>query len=327
MILHENPEIFKDAITATAQRLNIPEIYIEKDYWVTLALKAIFTSDFNDAVFKGGTALSKCYKIIQRFSEDIDLVVLRNGGENDTQLKKKIKAITGLVSTVIPEVEIDGITHKMGMIRKTAHAYKKENFAGEYGQIRENIIVEATWLGNSEPYTNAEVNCFIAEMMIDNDQEDLVEQFQLKSFSVKVLTLERTLCEKIMSLVRFSHTQHPLEDLANKIRHIYDIHLMLNNTQVANFFNSIEFDKMLVIVGSDDIQSFKNNNEWLKIHPQDAIIFSEPEKTWDAIKQPYRTSFRDLVTGKLPLEQDLIETLIEISKRLNKLEWSLNKSK
>ena len=42
------------------------------------------------------------------------------------------------------------VTHKVGMSRKTAHKYSKE-FTGDYGQIRDVIIVEATWLGYFEP--------------------------------------------------------------------------------------------------------------------------------------------------------------------------------
>jgi len=62
MNLHEDAEIFRDAIRGTANHKNIREIYIEKDYWVTYALHAIFHSDMKDvAVFKGGTSLSKCY--------------------------------------------------------------------------------------------------------------------------------------------------------------------------------------------------------------------------------------------------------------------------
>ena len=65
MRLHENVELYKDAITATAQQIHIPEIYVEKDYWVTLALYNIFSSEVgSQAVFKGGTALSKCFVFI-----------------------------------------------------------------------------------------------------------------------------------------------------------------------------------------------------------------------------------------------------------------------
>ncbi|MEA1787144.1 nucleotidyl transferase AbiEii/AbiGii toxin family protein [Arenibacter sp. GZD96] len=77
MNLHQNKDLFADAITATAQHMDILEVYVEKDYWICYALKLIFESTIKDeAIFKGGTALSKCYKYIDRFSEDIDLVVL-----------------------------------------------------------------------------------------------------------------------------------------------------------------------------------------------------------------------------------------------------------
>ncbi|KAA8474467.1 hypothetical protein F1649_22150 [Arcticibacter tournemirensis] len=133
------------------------------------------------------------------------------------------------------------------------------------------------------------------------------------------------MCEKIMSLVRFSYSDQPYVDLANKIRHIYDIHLMLENKEVATFFASSEFDEMLVKVGSDDVLSFKNNNEWLKIHPKEAMIFIDPESTWDAIKTPYRTTFRDLVTGELPSEESLIITLEKVASRLGATDWALSK--
>ncbi len=73
MKLHEDKKLFNEAIRATAQRMDILDIYIEKDYWVCFALHTIFEGNFKDmVVFKGGTALSKCHQIIERFSEDID---------------------------------------------------------------------------------------------------------------------------------------------------------------------------------------------------------------------------------------------------------------
>jgi predicted nucleotidyltransferase component of viral defense system len=132
MKLHENISIFRDAIRVTAQQMELKPIYIEKDYWVTYALFKVFNSDVGtDTIFKGGTALAKCYNLIERFSEDIDLVVLRRETESDNKLKAKLKAISTVVETILPEVEIQGVTRKRGMIRKTAHTYQKE-FDGEY---------------------------------------------------------------------------------------------------------------------------------------------------------------------------------------------------
>jgi len=194
MTLHENKELYNDAILATAQQKGIPEIYIEKDYWVTLALNRIFTADIGkEAVFKGGTALSKCYNIIERFSEDIDMVILRNNTETGNQLKAKIKKISNIVAETLPEIEVDGITNKMGMIRKTAHSYQK-TFEGAFGQVRDIIIVESTWLGSFEPYTTATVSSFVTEMMKANNQEALIEEYKLNPFEVQVLSLVRTIC-------------------------------------------------------------------------------------------------------------------------------------
>lgn len=300
MKLHENKELYRDAITATAQQKGIPEIYVEKDYWVTLALNRIFTSDIGkEAVFKGGTALSKCYNIIERFSEDIDMVVLRNEAETGNQLKAKIKKISNVVAEVLPEVEAEGITNKMGMIRKTAHTYAK-TFEGQFGQVRDIIIVESTWLGSFEPYTTATVTSFVSEMMKANGQEALIEEYGLQPFEVQVLSLERTLCEKIMSLMRFSFTDDPITDLNNKIRHVYDIHKLLQNVKINDFFNSPGFEDLLLIVANDDVISFKNNNGWLDNHPRKAMIYADIENTWAQMRNTYNTTFSDLVYGELP---------------------------
>jgi predicted nucleotidyltransferase component of viral defense system len=210
MKLHTNKELFKDAIIATAQKQGIKEIFIEKDYWVTLILKAVFENEIGkETVFKGGTALSKCNSLIKRFSEDIDLVVLRNEEETGNQLKKKLKTISKCVENIIPEIEIDGITNKKGMIRKTAHSYEKQ-FSGKFGQIRNFIVIESSWLGNYEPYEKGVVSSMIYEMMNQLGQQEIIEKYEMNPFEVNVLSPERTICEKIMSLVRFSYSEKPI---------------------------------------------------------------------------------------------------------------------
>ena len=323
MKLHTNKELFKDAIIATAQKQGVKEIFIEKDYWVTLILKAIFENEIGkETVFKGGTALSKCNSLIKRFSEDIDLVILRNEKETGNQLKKKLKTISKCVENIVPETEIDGITNKKGMIRKTAHSYEKQ-FSGKFGQIRNFIVIESSWLGNYEPYEKGVVSSMIYEMMKQLGQQEIIEKYEMEPFEVNVLSPERTICEKIMSLVRFSYSEKPIEDLKNKIRHIYDIHILLKDKKINNFFNSEEFDIMLQKVGNDDVFSFKNNNEWLKEHPVSALIFNHPKDTWEQLINTYNSDFKELVYGELPIENEILTTLEIISNRLNKIEWNI----
>lgn len=323
MKLHQNQELFKTSITVTSQANGIPEVYIEKDYWVTLALKTIFESDCKTySVFKGGTALSKCYKVIERFSEDIDLVVLREEGESGNSLTRKIKSIGAVVNEILPEVEQKGVTSKSGRLRKTAHDYPKV-FKGDYGQVRDFIVVEASMLGNFEPYQHMEISSMVYEMMMAKDQEDLAKEYQMLPFLVQVLDIKRTICEKIMSLVRFSYGDNPITDLKLKIRHTYDIHQLLKLLEVGAFLESEAFDQMLLKVGNDDVDSFRNNNDWLPNHPSKALIFSEPESVWKELITTYTGSFSDMVYGELP-DPKLIEAdLVNLAERLKRVNWNI----
>lgn len=61
----------------TAAQMGIDAAIVEKDFWVCLTLDYLFhASKWKDSfAFKGGTSLSKVYNLIERFSEDIDLIL------------------------------------------------------------------------------------------------------------------------------------------------------------------------------------------------------------------------------------------------------------
>jgi len=325
MKLHENRQLFRQSVRFTAQQINIPDIYVEKDYWVTYALYTVFNSSIGrETVFKGGTSLSKCFGLTGRFSEDIDLVVIRHEGESGSQSTRKIREIGRVISSVLPEIEISELTQKKGINRKTAHTYTKE-FDGKYGQVRDVIVVEATWLGHFEPYTKVKISSFIYEMMLSTKQTQLAADYGLLPFEVIALKPERTLCEKIMSLVRFSYSENPVEDLKKKIRHTYDLHQMIGKNEINEFFKSKDFDQMMIKVANDDILSFKKNNQWLEHHPSNAKIFSECETVWSELKSTYNGEFKNLVFGDLPDERKILETLLTIKSRLSVISWNINK--
>ncbi len=323
MKLHENKELFKDAIVATSQLKGIAEIYVEKDYWVTLSLYSIFSNEIgHSCIFKGGTALSKCNHLIDRFSEDIDIVLLKHGNESSNQLKNKLKKVTKIVGRNIPEIDVKGITNKKGMIRKTAHNYPRI-FEGLFGQIRDTLIVEATWLGSFEPFEKGKVNSLIYEMMIETNQLQIANEYGLTPFEVNVLSPKRTFCEKIMSLIRFSYTDDPIDDLNNKIRHIYDINQMLKNKEVKDFFETKGFDELLVKVANDDMLSFKSGNEWLQHHPTQAMIFREINEVWSKLRTTYFSTFSKLVYGDLPEDNKILETLNTVKERMENIKWKI----
>lgn len=78
MKLHTaDAKFFSDIVRAASQHLNINEVFIEKDYWITLVLNHLSKTKFaSETVFKGGTSLSKGFGLINRFSEDVDIAII-----------------------------------------------------------------------------------------------------------------------------------------------------------------------------------------------------------------------------------------------------------
>lgn len=321
MRLHENAKLFIDSIRATASRLGIAEIYVEKDYWVTYALHIVFNAPIgSETVFKGGTALSKCFGIIERFSEDIDLVMIRQESDGNSVMERKVKKPSKVLEAYIPQIEVNGLTHKMGMLRKTVHQYKKQ-LAGDFGQVRDVIVLEASYLGRYEPFYTTTINSYIGEMIHEVGQQELAKEYGMTPFEVQVMHEHRTICEKIMSLVRFSYGTNPTQQLKDKIRHTYDIHQLLTIETVNAFFESVAFDEMMRNVAEDDRLSFKTENEWLDKHPKDALIFFKTEEVWEALKTTYTLDFARLVYGELPAEKDIFSTLQKVGERLKSIKF------
>ncbi len=94
-----------------ATQLNLPAASIEKDFWVCWTLQELFAlAEFGPHLtFKGGTSLSKAWKLIERFSEDIDVVIDREflgfGGDQAPETapsgKQRDKRLQGVSATLL----------------------------------------------------------------------------------------------------------------------------------------------------------------------------------------------------------------------------------
>jgi predicted nucleotidyltransferase component of viral defense system len=98
MKLHNDKALFEQIVIETFEQVGIKREVIEKDYYVTMILKEL-SLNLPHLLFKGGTSLSKCYKLINRFSEDIDLT-LEDGyltqGQRQNEKKVIVKVCDGL---------------------------------------------------------------------------------------------------------------------------------------------------------------------------------------------------------------------------------------
>ena len=154
-------------------------------------------------------------------------------------------------------------------------------------------------------------------------RQALIAEYELNSFTVNALRPEQTLCEKIMSLVRFSYSEHPLQDLKLKIRHTYDLHKLLSDPEIQAFFQSEAFEPLFLSAANSDTASYKNNHSWLAYHPTEALIFSDLENVWSELRRTYQTDFSNLVFGVLPDEADVFATLASIKDRLSAVKWMI----
>lgn len=115
MNLHHDKEAFAELIIGAANELSIPTNVIEKAYYVTITLKAL-AEKINDLVLKGGTSLTKCYQLLDRFSEDIDLSYTVESGIPGESIKKKLKQniVSAMAEFGFPISNLDA-TKQMGI--------------------------------------------------------------------------------------------------------------------------------------------------------------------------------------------------------------------
>ncbi len=99
---------------------------------------------------------------------------------------------------------------------------------------------------------------------------------------------------------------------------------MANDTELKAFFESANFEPLLLSVAENDVISLKNNNAWLSIPPQEALIFADLEQTWAKLRSVYLGDFSNLVFGELPSDSDVCASLARIRERLVSIEWNIS---
>jgi hypothetical protein len=128
-----------------------------------------------------------------------------------------------------------------------------------------------------------------------------------------------------MSLVKFSFKPDPIPELQQKVRHLYDIHQLLEKERLGLFLESVDFEILLLKVAKDDFISYPNDNQWLFKSPKDALLFAEPAHTWQLIRKTYFSDFKTLVYGQLPPEDLILKTLNQVAQRMKEIHWNIHR--
>lgn len=234
----------KQVLEAAAGHIRLPMQAIEKDLWVTAILQIVFTLPFaNKLIFKGGTSLSKVGKLIERFSEDIDLAIDRSllGFEGNELTKKEIKKLRkassifvredfssalseaikryGLDSqcTVEPEQDGEG-DNTYPEPRKILIRYKSLS-NNELSYLKPIVMLEIGARSLVEPFTVAKVKSLVEE-------GSTMIQTSLVDSDIYTATPEKTFLEKAFLLHEIFSVEGRGLNADRKSRHLYDLFMM-----------------------------------------------------------------------------------------------------
>jgi predicted nucleotidyltransferase component of viral defense system len=229
------------------EKLNLPAASLEKDFWVCWILREMFSiPDWGDKfTFKGGTSLSKCYGLIHRFSEDIDIVIdrgfLRFAGadspEDSTsnkQRRKRLEALKDAAQRWIHRDLTSFLTERIGTALSgmdkwdLCSASLDEDPDGQTllftypsavsqtgGYIRRQVKIEMGARSDNEPVEEREVHPHLFDA--------LPTVIGPSMFRVRVLAAERTFWEKAMLVHEETLRPPGRRRPARLARHYYDL--------------------------------------------------------------------------------------------------------
>lgn len=237
-MLHNDRELFEQLILRTSESLGIKAEIIEKDYYVTLFLKEL-VSVSPDIIFKGGTSLSKCYHLIDRFSEDIDLNI-------ETETKPSESRRKHLKSSIVSVIDKLGFTLTNPENVKSRRDYNRYiiDYPSVLGAsyLKEMLIVETAVYQRAYPTVRKTAGSLIYDFLSANGFDDFIRQYSLEPFELNVQSAERTMIDKLYALADY----YLAGTTAEHSRHIYDIYKLLSVVEIND-----ELKKLAVSVADE----------------------------------------------------------------------------
>lgn len=328
--VHLSLEEKQTILAYTADIKGIDDNAIEKDFWVSTALKAIFSLECKKGiVFKGGTSLSKGWDLINRFSEDCDLAIDRTelgfgkelNGTQRNKLRKKSKIF--VEETLIPQLE--EALNKMGLSEHFKLDIVKSNesdkdpveFFIEYksildyknSYISERVKVEISCRSQTEPFENIEMRSMIEDIYPN-------ESFSKPAFIVPTVLPGKTFLEKVFLLHEEFNRSRGGSAIERLTRHLYDIEKMMDK----DFAKSAMNNKYLY---SDIVEHRSKFTSWsgfdYQSHHPSTISFVPPESLNEELKNDYKKMQEGFIYGNTLSYEELIERISILQKRFRDL--------
>ena len=276
---------WKEIIETVAREIGRSEQMVEKDTIQSMFLLELSKTDL-PFVFKGGTALTKAYNLIDRFSEDIDLSMNRKPTQSE---KSKSK------DAIISIAENLGLRLTNTNDIMSRYDYNKYIFEYDsmFSKIPLEIIVETSYYQTVYPAIKHNVASFVGKFCEDRNIV-LPIPFEAANVNMSVQSLERTFVDKV-----FAICDYVLLDKAERnSRHLYDICKLLDSIEIND-----QLDKLIDLVRDDRMLS--------KSNPSAKLEYNIPKLIKDIIKNKYYESDYKNITQKLLYEDMSYDYVIE----------------
>ncbi len=218
MYLHENREEFGKMVKAVSAEYNLPISTVEKDYYVTMILKLLAEKSGN-CVFKGGTSLSKGFRILKRFSEDVDITFNEHLGE---KRRKKLKH--NIIKSISEELHLPITNWDMTQSDRDYNCYifsyePLDDSSSE--SLFPGVRLETAMGSYAFPVEIREIGSYIGQFLRDCG-EGLETKYGLRPFKMQLQSIERTYIDKVFALCDYF-----LQGKAKRYsRHMYDIFVL-----------------------------------------------------------------------------------------------------
>jgi hypothetical protein len=238
-------EDFEQAIIRAADHFRsrgLREAIIEKDYYVTEALRIMEQSAGRQIIFKGGTSLSKGWGLIQRFSEDIDIFL--DPAAFDPPLGKKgidreLKTLRDAIARHPALSFIGKESQTIGGFGRNDRFVYRQLFAGT-GEIRNRVFVEVGTASGREPTERVLLQSYVGQFLSETGTNLGAEDEG--AFEMRLLHFRRTFVEKMFAIhgkvEALKSTGQPLGSYA---RHYYDLYCLAQRPEVLAMLRSAEY--------------------------------------------------------------------------------------
>jgi len=312
-------------IRATSLEKKLSPAIIEKDLWVCVILDYLFTKSpwKNNLAFKGGTSLSKAYNLIERFSEDIDLILdWRVLGYNEkepieersaNQQDKLNKEVLGKTANFLQETFIPKIREDLGELikRNLEISYHNDAVVIGYGNayddksILHEIRLEIGALAAWTPTQVATIRPYIAEVY--------PKQFSNVSTNIRTTTPERTFWEKITILHREAFRSEGNLIPPRMSRHYYDVDRM---AKLGILDRALTEPELLTQVADFKAKFYPQKWARYELARLGSLRLIPPETALKALERDY-SAMGGMIYGEHPNFAELMENIAKIEQKLN----------